>query len=394
MALAARIDPSWNPLRNTGTALPPNLLLMAKLIALCLLLTNHVRLLPEPFLPFLPVFDYVPGAAFQWTLRIVFLASALALLFNRSARVMSAALGLTILVGVLSSRAYYGNNKTFCGLLLLLTGLYAGSGSRWLVRWQVAIVYLGAGINKALDGDWQNGQFFAHWAGARLKNPLYLFAAPLLPALWLAKLACWTTIAVELVAATALLIPRLYPIGMWASILLQCGLLEFTGSTFTMFFFAMQAAMLAFVAWPREQWTVLWDGECGFCARSKRIFEAVDFDGLFAWAPYQSGFGRKHGVSDEDAQQRMYLFTPMETLGGFRAWRKMLLFTSATYFVLAVLIAGAPAGAVWWRRIVVGGALLFFSPPFIPAGEAAYNWVARNRHRLSRNSACALPDKP
>ena len=45
MAVAAPVmavpRPSWNPLRCSGTALPVNLLLMAKLIALCLLLTNQ-----------------------------------------------------------------------------------------------------------------------------------------------------------------------------------------------------------------------------------------------------------------------------------------------------------------------------------------------------------------
>ena len=33
-------EPGWNPLRCSGTILPANLLLMAKLIALCLLLID------------------------------------------------------------------------------------------------------------------------------------------------------------------------------------------------------------------------------------------------------------------------------------------------------------------------------------------------------------------
>ena len=44
----------WNPLRCAGTALPVPLLLAVKLIAVALLLTGHARLLPEPFLPFIP----------------------------------------------------------------------------------------------------------------------------------------------------------------------------------------------------------------------------------------------------------------------------------------------------------------------------------------------------
>ena len=62
----ATVKPSWNPLRCSGTVLPTNLLLMAKLIALCLLLTNHVRQIPDPWLPFVPAFDWIGApAAFQ-----------------------------------------------------------------------------------------------------------------------------------------------------------------------------------------------------------------------------------------------------------------------------------------------------------------------------------------
>ena len=65
MGLPAVTGPSWNPLRCSGTALPVPLLLMAKLIALAFLLTNHVRILPDPFLPFLPGLDLLPGQLFQ-----------------------------------------------------------------------------------------------------------------------------------------------------------------------------------------------------------------------------------------------------------------------------------------------------------------------------------------
>src|SRR5262245_36430362 len=98
---------SWNPLRCSGTALPPQLLLMAKLIAIALLLTNHVRLLPDPFLPFVPGLDrLVEPWLFQKTLQTVFILSAAALLLNRQVRTMCLLLGGSILIGVVSSRAY------------------------------------------------------------------------------------------------------------------------------------------------------------------------------------------------------------------------------------------------------------------------------------------------
>ena len=97
--------------------MPPNLLLLVKIIALALLLTNHQRLLPDPFLPFLPVLDLLPGAAFQLTVKTVFVCASVALLFNRAVRWSSLALGASILISVVASKAYYGNNKTFAGLL-------------------------------------------------------------------------------------------------------------------------------------------------------------------------------------------------------------------------------------------------------------------------------------
>src|SRR5262249_19773206 len=203
--------PSWNPLRCSGTELPVNLLLMAKLIALTLLLTNHVRLIPDPFLPFVPVFDWIPNPAiFQRLLQVVFVVSAIALLSNRSVRLNCLALSGVILIGVVSSKAYYGNNKTFCGLMLFLTGFYEPCSSPWLLRAQFALVYFGAGLNKLIDHDWQTGVFMEHWAVARLKQPWYVALDAVLPPMLLAKLMCWGTIVTELGMSAAFVVKRWY----------------------------------------------------------------------------------------------------------------------------------------------------------------------------------------
>jgi hypothetical protein len=39
---------------------------------------------------------------------------------------------------------------------------------------------------------------------------------------------------------------------IWGSVLLHSGMLFFTGSTFTMFFYAMTGSMLAFASWPKR----------------------------------------------------------------------------------------------------------------------------------------------
>jgi predicted DCC family thiol-disulfide oxidoreductase YuxK len=375
---------SLNPLRSDGAALPPNLLLMAKLIALTLLLTNHVRLLPDPFLPFIPGLDRLPGPTFRLVLQTVFVGSAVALLFNRAVRASSLVLGLTILLAVGSSKAYYGNNKFFCGAMLLLAGLHVPGRSPWLLRLQLVIVYLGAGLNKLLDPDWQSGLFFHHWAGERLQHSLYLTLAPSLPPLALAKFFCWTTIAAELGIALALVIPRWYGIGIWGNILFQSALMFFTGTTFTMFFYAMTAASLAFVDWPIPKPAVIWDGDCAFCALTKKWWERLDPERFLEWIPFQDPASQRFGIPVQALEQRLHFIAGDRSYAGFAAFKMMTLYNPIFYFATAVLMV-LPA-----RPYVAALLLALFFPLLAPAGEAVYNLVARNRRRLVAESRCKV----
>ncbi len=383
---------SWNPLRITGTELSPPVLLMAKLLALTLLLTNHAAILPEPFLPFIPGIDHLlPPATFRLILQVAMVAGAAAILFNRWTRSACLLAGGAILLGVLSSRAYYGNNKTFCALMLILAGLSSRTERRFL-QWQVALVYCGAALNKALDPDWHSGQFFEHWATHRLQQPLYLWLSPMLPPLVLGKLLCWSAIALEFGASLLLLVPRLQLYGVAISILLQSSFLLFTGETFTLFFYSMQAAMFAFLPWPESgRLLVIYDGDCGFCDWCRRQLQRFDFDGVFDWRPFQSGAGKPFGITDDMASRRLQMITATgKVLDGFHAVRHMLIHTPALWFVFFALVALAPAPETLVRRILAGAALLLISPLINPLGVAAYDFVARNRHRLMPNSTCAI----
>lgn len=383
-----------NPLRCDGTVLPVPLLLMAKLIALALLLTNHVRLLPDPFLSFIPALDHaLPGPVFQLSIQVLFVVAAVAILFNRSVRLGCLVLGATILLAVVSSKAYYGNNKTFCGVMLFLIGLYERPASVWLVRAQLVIVYFGAGLNKLLDTDWQSGKFFHYWAAERLHQPLYIWVAAMLPPLVAGKLACWMTIVTELGLPPALLLPRLWPYAVWVSLLFHVGLLEFTGSTFTMFFYAMESAVLAFVVWPREK-IVIYDGDCGICNKIRRRMESVDFDKAFQWTPLQTGAGARFGISRSAAEDRLHLVADGKVSSGFRACKLILLYNPAFLLAVGFALAAPPADWAWYRRLVAGALLAFFFPMFDAVGDAVYNWVARNRYRFSSEGACALDLPP
>ena len=229
-----------NPLKLSELSLPPQVVLLCRLLALTLLLTNHQSQIQTPFLPFLDIFDSLPPAIFQYTLKAALVIGALGLLFTRKTRTFATLTGITILLAVLSSRAYYGNNKTFAGLLLLLSALSSQTGPPRLIQWQLALVYFGAGLNKILDPDWQSGQFFHHWATDRLGNPVYIWLSAQLPPLVAGKLFCWTTIAAELAIAVLTLIPRFHPAVIWGSGLFQSSLLLFTGDPFNLFFYSME----------------------------------------------------------------------------------------------------------------------------------------------------------
>ena len=275
---------SWNPLRCGDARLPVNVVLISKLMALCLLLTGQLNLLPEPW-------------------RVIAIAAAIALLLNRYVRLSSLVLAASILPFGQAPSAF----------LLALAAVY-----------------------RPFQPPWRS------WN-------------------WL-------------------------PAAIVASVLLQSSILLFTGSTHDMFFYAMLAAALLFVDWPRSRWLVIYDGDCGFCLRSKGWFERFDLEELLDWRPFQSGAGRERGISDAEARERVYLVTETKTYGGFRAIRMMLLFNPITYLAMAALIAAAPGNAALYRRIAVAVLLVFFL--ITPLGEWGYRLVARNRGRLGRNSSC------
>jgi predicted DCC family thiol-disulfide oxidoreductase YuxK len=388
--MASAVGPSWNPLRCGGTALPVNLLVMAKCIAIALLLTNHVRLLPDPFLPFIPGLDSIPALPFQRTLQVLFVTSALALLFNRSVRLSAFVLGMTMIAGVLASKAYYGNNKTFCGFILFLVSLTDRGKDPWMIRLQLVLVYFGAGSNKLLDPDWRSGVFFENWAANRLHQPVYLALSSYLPPLLLAKAISWFTIATELGLSGILLVKRWFALAIWGNVLLHSAMLFFTGSTFSMFFYAMTASMLAFAPWPTSPMLVIFDGDCGFCNRTKGWVERFDLEKMLLWRPYQSGAGEPYGITEAEASRRLYLINGEKIYSGFRAFKMMILFNPISYLLTYAVLAAPGPGDSRFRNIVVAILLFMFSPLFEPVGNAVYDLVARNRRALAPNSNCSI----
>ena len=386
------MKPSWNPLRLSGTALPVPLLLSAKLLVVTMLATGHVTTLPDPFLPFLSVFDRIGNPElFRTTLQVLFLAGSAALLVNRGVRLASFVVGMTILVGIASSRIYWANNTFFMGAVLTLIGLYTSERSVWLLRIQVAMIYFGAGLNKVLDPDWVSGQFFENWAVANLEHDLYIRVAALLPPMVLAKIMCWGTIATELSLFAGFALRRLWPFAIWLGILFHAAMTLFTGITFVLFLYVAPIAYLAFARWPKEATEVIYDGDCGICAKTKRWFEALDFESAFRWTTFQSGTGDRYGISREALANRLHVVVDGERIAeGFQAFKLMLLYNPVTHLVMLGILLSLHWGPAWARSLAIAGMIAFFFPVFDRVGQAAYDLVARNRSRIGSEPTCAV----
>ncbi|MBM3812273.1 MAG: DUF393 domain-containing protein [Acidimicrobiia bacterium] len=153
--------------------------------------------------------------------------------------------------------------------------------------------------------------------------------------------------------------------------------------------FAIFVALLALSEWPLRI-TVIYDGDCGICNKIRRAWMRFDFDQLFHWAPFQSGIGEQHGIERKALEEKLHIVADDQITSGFRACKRMLACHPTTWILLTLALLAAPP---MLRVAVMAIAACFFFPLFEPIGEAAYNWVARNRYRLSSEGACALDAK-
>jgi len=239
-------------LAGDGTGVPPAVVLMAKLVAVALLLSRTVQDLPEPFLAFVAPLDAFPfPGAFRRGLQVAFVSATLWLLFGRRPRASALVLGATLIAALLASRVYYMSSRWYAAYVLVLCGLWEPGAGFAPLRFQVVLVYAAAGLDKLLTPLWRSGEFADVWLAS--------VAPRVLPTLgrWLSvpvltRGMAWAVIASELGIALGLAVPRFRRTAAAAGALFHIALLLLTGDTFHAFFVAMLASYLAFVPWPPE----------------------------------------------------------------------------------------------------------------------------------------------
>ncbi len=117
----------------------------------------------------------------------------------------------------------------------------------------------------------------------------------------------------------------------------------------------------------RPAYVVYYDSDCGICTATVSFLRHCDWLRRFSWTPYQSLDSPPAGLAWQDLEYAIQLTSGPAVIGnGFHAIRKLMI-------RLPILV---PIAALMW---LPGAALL---------GVPAYQWVARNRYRLS---SCVRP---
>jgi hypothetical protein len=331
-----------NPFRVRGTALPPQVLLAAKIVAIVFVLSGNWRL-SDHYLPFISALNHVGSAsAYQHALQAIWLVAAAALLLNQMVRGSCLVLGGTLLLAQLSSQAYRTNNLTFTALLLLIIGLSDKSTAKTFIRVQLILLYFWGAMNKLLDVNWRDGHFFESWVGIHAYGPAYKHLANLLPSFVLSTIASWAVIVTEFAISVAFVVRRLVPVGILLVVAYHSSLFLITGTTFTMFWFSLTAAAIALVDWPADVPTVQYE-ESGRYAGIARLLHRIDFGREFRW--------------EHSADLELRFTSEQGQYSGREALARTMLYHPALYLILYAL-AGPVEPARRWAAAV---ALLAFA---------------------------------
>jgi predicted DCC family thiol-disulfide oxidoreductase YuxK len=255
------------------------------------------------------------------------------------------------------------------------------------LRAQIILLYFAAAANKLLDSGWRSGQFFGYWAGIEIKRSFYFQVGSWIPGMLLPRAMSWLTITMEFCIALCFLFRRTRGLGIWLGLLLVVGMNFLTQRTFGVFFYALPVSYLAFVTWPGTGILVLYDRDCGFCTRTRRIMERCDIDKQFSWQPFQQAEDL-HGISGEELRHRLHVIAGQKKYSGFAAFKMIALYNPITYFLMLLPLLPLQPWYSNYRSWLAVSLLLFFSPLFAPIGEAAYARVARNRHGVQSGGRC------
>ncbi len=324
---------SLNPLRVSGTALPPNALLAAKIVTIVFLAAGDgLATLPGHFLPFVSVFLHAGSPAlFKHVLQAIFVVAAIGLLLNRWVRTNCFVMSAVVLVVIASSRLWYSNNRLYFALLLLIIALYDRRVGTRILRYQLAVLYAGAAANKLLQTDWRDGAFVQNWLPHYFSG--YSHIAGALPHMLLSGALGWIAMLTEATLAVLLLIPRFVPTAAWLGLAYHTGLTTITAHTFGMFWYAMLASYVMLMPWPAAPVGVSFVAHNAWQRRLARGLSRLDIENNYQCRSLPI--------------PRLLVEKATASFVGPGAWVRLVLYLPVVYLVFASLLATiSPARAL------------------------------------------------
>jgi predicted DCC family thiol-disulfide oxidoreductase YuxK len=124
----------------------------------------------------------------------------------------------------------------------------------------------------------------------------------------------------------------------------------------------------------KEEFSVIYDGDCGFCQTTVNLLRKLDWLKKFRYFPFQGEgvFKTFPMLTKEMCQREMFLVMPNgKFYGGYDAFKIMTL-----YFPVTFLIS-------WF----------FFLPGIIHIGRFVYRRIAENRHKIKIGNKVCKTDK-
>lgn len=246
-----------NPFYVTGKAVAPELVLAVRLLAVYLLLTNEFPFNGNQgggrFYPLIGLLGEIGSdQQFDLGVRLLFLGGIGTLLFSSFVRLGTLAVGLAIVTGLLSCQICISVAHLFTGCVFLCTALSNDATGTDLIRFQLAVLYLGADLNKVSDADW--------WSGASMETLLvtkhqiasYMNAASAFPPGFLSQITGIGVIVLQMGIAILLLRRGTVVYAMLLALALHLPMVVLMQMTFGPFLFALIIAYGSLLTWPRR----------------------------------------------------------------------------------------------------------------------------------------------
>ncbi|MBO9616213.1 MAG: HTTM domain-containing protein [Dyadobacter sp.] len=245
----------FNPFYVKGKAVVPELVLAVRMLAVYLLLTGELPFNGNQggrrFYPLIELLGQIgTDEQFNTGVRLLFLSGIGVLLFSRFVRLGALCVGLALATGLLSCQICISVAHLFTGCVFLCTALSNYVTGTDLIRFQLAVLYLGADLNKVFDPDW--------WTGASMETLLvtkhqiasYMKVASMFSRGLLSQMMGIGVIVLQITIAILLLRRGTVIYAMLLALVLHLPMVLLMQMTFGPFLFALITAYGSLLSWP------------------------------------------------------------------------------------------------------------------------------------------------